>query len=53
VSGELIGEAALKAAVEAMDGKVSGGQVIPVQIDLYTTPAEAQAWLQNHKDGLP
>jgi simple sugar transport system substrate-binding protein len=53
VSGELIGEAALKAALEAMDGKVSGGQIIPVEIDLYTTPAEATAWLQNHKDGLP
>jgi ABC-type sugar transport system substrate-binding protein len=53
VSGKAIGRAALKAALLAIQGKEGAATIIPVPIDLYTTPAEATAWLDGHKDGLP
>jgi ABC-type sugar transport system substrate-binding protein len=53
VSGKAIGHAALKAALLALQGQEAAATVIPVPIDLYTTPAQATVWLDSHKDGLP
>jgi sugar transport system substrate-binding protein len=53
VSGKAIGRAAFKASLLALQGKEGAATLIPVPIDLYTTPAEATAWLESHKDGLP
>jgi simple sugar transport system substrate-binding protein len=36
-----------------VEGKPQPDPIVPAEIDLYTTPAQANAWLQSHSDGIP
>jgi ABC-type sugar transport system substrate-binding protein len=53
ISGKAVGHLAIQQAVDAIDGKPQTNPIVPAGIGLYTTPAEAQAWLQAHSDGIP
>lgn len=52
ISGIEVGKLAFAAAQDAIAGKKLDNKVIPAPIKLYT-PADAQAWLDAHPDGLP
>jgi sugar transport system substrate-binding protein len=53
ISGKAVGHLAIQQAMDAIDGKPEANPIVPADVDLYTTPAEAQAWLQAHSDGIP
>jgi ABC-type sugar transport system substrate-binding protein len=53
VSGQAVGKAAIKAAMEAIDGKTRSEINVAVPIDLYTTPEQGAKWVETHPDGLP
>ncbi|BDO43840.1 substrate-binding domain-containing protein [Cellulomonas sp. NTE-D12] len=52
ISGIEVGKLAFAAAQDAIAGKKLDDKVIQAPIKLYT-PADAQAWLDSHPDGLP
>lgn len=53
ISGKAVGHLAIQEAMNAVDGKPQGDPTVPAAIDLYTTSAQADAWLQAHADGIP
>jgi ABC-type sugar transport system substrate-binding protein len=53
VSGQAVGKAAIKAAMEAIDGQTKSDINVAVPIDLYTTPEQGAKWIETHPDGLP
>jgi len=53
ISGQTMGKTAIKAAINAINGKKVKNVIIPVHVDLYTTPASASGWLVAHADGIP
>ncbi len=52
ISGIEVGKLAFAAAQDAIAGKTPNDKVIDAPIKLYL-PADAQAWLDSHPDGLP
>jgi len=53
ISGKQVGHLAIQQAMNAVEGKPQPDPIVPAEIDLYTTPAQANAWLQSHSDGIP
>lgn len=53
VSGKAVGQAAIKAAIDTINGKKPAGITVPVPVDIYTSPADASKWLTTHPDGIP
>lgn len=53
ISGQTMGKTAINAAINAINGKKLKNIVVPVQVDIYTTPASASGWLKAHFDGIP
>ncbi len=53
VSGKAVGSAAIKAAIDTINGKKPAGVTVPVSVDIYTSPADASKWLTTHADGIP
>jgi ABC-type sugar transport system substrate-binding protein len=53
IGGQTMGKAAIKAAMDAIDGKKAAQVIIPVPVDLYPTPESASGWLTAHADGIP
>ncbi|GAA3614706.1 substrate-binding domain-containing protein [Kineosporia mesophila] len=52
IGGQTMGKAAVKAALDAVEGKKPAEVVVPVQVDLYS-PRTAADWLTAHADGIP
>jgi sugar transport system substrate-binding protein len=53
VSGQQIGQIAIKTAIDVLNGVKPANLIVPVPINIYTTPDQAKAWLQAHPDGIP
>ena len=53
VSGKAVGNAAIKAAIDVINGKPPADITVPVAVDIYTSPEDAAGWLQAHADGIP
>jgi simple sugar transport system substrate-binding protein len=53
IGGQVMGKAAIKAAIEIIGGQKPANVVVPVPVDIYTTPAQATDWLTAHSDGIP
>jgi simple sugar transport system substrate-binding protein len=53
ISGQGMGKAAIDEALKILDGHKPDKVVVPVQVDIYTSPADASGWLQAHADGIP
>src|ERR1019366_4012668 len=53
ISGFVMGKAAIKAAMDVVAGKKPAKVIVPVPVDIYSTPAQAVAWLTAHSDGIP
>lgn len=53
VSGQAVGLAAIKAAIDTINGDAPSEITVPVPVDLYTTPEDASGWLSAHPDGIP
>jgi sugar transport system substrate-binding protein len=53
VSGRVLGKLAAQQAMAAIGGAKRDKVLMPVNIDLYTSAEQAQAWLKGHSDGLP
>lgn len=53
IGGQVMGKAAIKAALEIIDGKKPSKVVVPVPVDIYTSPEDASSWLTAHADGIP
>jgi len=53
ISGQTMGKAAVKAAIDTIGGKAPEDVVVPVPVDLYPDAASAQDWLTAHADGIP
>jgi sugar transport system substrate-binding protein len=53
VSGQAVGHAAIQAVLDTLAGNKPADLVVPVPVDLYTTPDSAAAWLTAHADGIP
>ena len=53
VSGQAVGRNAIQAVLDTLAGNPPADLIVPVPVDLYTTPEEAQNWLETHPDGIP
>jgi ABC-type sugar transport system substrate-binding protein len=53
IGGQVMGKAAIKAAIGILDGKKPDKVVVPVAVDIYTSPEDASNWLTAHADGIP
>lgn len=53
VSGQAVGHEAIQAVLDTLAGNQPADIIVPVPVDLYTTPEQAQAWLAAHADGIP
>lgn len=53
IGGQTMGKAAIKAAMDAIQGTKPSDVVVPVPVDLYATPDSAGQWLTAHADGIP
>ena len=53
IGGQVMGKAAIKEAIDVIDGKKPAEVVVPVPVDIYTSPADASDWLTAHADGIP
>ncbi|MDO9354479.1 MAG: substrate-binding domain-containing protein, partial [Solirubrobacteraceae bacterium] len=53
VSGRMLGRLATRQALAAAKGVKRRSVMMDAGIDLYTTAAQAQRWLDGHPDGLP
>ena len=53
VSGQGVGRAAIGVALDVLAGNPPEELIVPVSVDLYTTPEQAQEWLETHPDGIP
>jgi sugar transport system substrate-binding protein len=53
IGGQTMGKAAIKAAIDAINGKKAAQVVVPVPVDIYLTPQTASQWLSTHADGIP
>ena len=53
VSGKAVGNAAIKAAIDIINGKKPANITVPVPVDIYTTSADASGWLTAHANGIP
>jgi simple sugar transport system substrate-binding protein len=53
ISGIKVGRLAARTAAQVMNGHRPEQLVIPAPVELYSTPEEAQRWLDTHPDGLP
>ncbi|MCW2758555.1 MAG: Sugar transporter substrate-binding protein, partial [Nocardioidaceae bacterium] len=53
IGGQVMGRAAIKAAIAIIGGKKSAKVVVPVPVDIYTSSAQAGDWLTAHADGIP
>jgi ABC-type sugar transport system substrate-binding protein len=53
IGGQVMGKAAIKAAIEIIGGQKPANVIVPVPVDIYTAQAQATAWLTAHADGIP
>lgn len=53
IGGQVMGKAAIKEAIDVIDGKKPSEVVVPVPVDIYTSAADASEWLKAHADGIP
>jgi sugar transport system substrate-binding protein len=53
ISGQVMGKAAIDEAIKVIGGEDPSEVVVPVQVDIYTTPDSAADWLTAHADGIP
>jgi len=54
ISGQAAGHIAIEQAIKAASGEPKPSDIkVPVPIDLYTTPDQAEDWLTKHPDGIP
>ena len=53
ISGKKMGEQVFAKTLQAINKTLPADKVIQVPIDLYTTSAQGQGWLDTHQDGLP
>jgi simple sugar transport system substrate-binding protein len=53
IGGQVMGKAAIKAAIDIIDGSKPADVVVPVAVDIYTSPEDASGWLSAHADGIP
>lgn len=53
ISGQVMGRAAIKAAMDVIAGHKPANVIVPVPVDIYTTADQASAWLTAHADGIP
>ena len=53
ISGKEMGALAFELAVKAIRKEPIDAKIVPAQIRVYSSSADAKAWLETHKDGLP
>lgn len=53
IGGQVMGRAAIKAAIDVINGDAPADVVVPVPVDTYKSSAEASNWLTAHADGIP
>jgi sugar transport system substrate-binding protein len=53
IGGQVMGKAAIKQAINIINGKKPEDVVVPVPVDIYTSSADASDWLAAHADGIP
>ena len=53
ISGQVMGKAAIQAAIDTINGKKPAQVVVPVPVDLYDSQNAATQWLTTHADGIP
>jgi len=53
ISGQVMGKAAIKAAIDTVNGNKPAQVVVPVPVDLYASQDSATQWLTTHADGIP
>lgn len=53
IGGQVMGKAAIKAAIDAIAGNKPKDVIVPVPVDLYATQKSAEEWLTTHADGIP
>ncbi|UGQ09251.1 substrate-binding domain-containing protein [Yinghuangia sp. ASG 101] len=53
ISGIKVGRLAAQTAGQVMNGDKPEQLIVPAPVELYSTPEQAQAWLDAHADGLP
>lgn len=53
ISGQVMGKAAIDEALKILDGQEPDEVVVPVDVDIYTSPEDASEWLETHPDGIP
>jgi sugar transport system substrate-binding protein len=53
IGGQVMGKAAIKAALDVIAGNKPSQVVVPVAVDIYTSPEDASKWLTAHADGIP
>jgi ABC-type sugar transport system substrate-binding protein len=53
IGGQVMGRAAIKAALDVIGGNKPKDVVVPVQVDIYASSQDAETWLKAHADGIP
>jgi len=53
IGGQVMGKAAIKAAMDLVAGKKPANVIVPVPVDIYSTADQAVAWLTAHSNGIP
>jgi len=53
ISGQVMGKDAVAQAIKLIGGKKPSQVVVPVPVDIYTSPTQAADWLKAHADGIP
>jgi simple sugar transport system substrate-binding protein len=53
IGGQTMGKAAIKAAIDAINGNKAAQVVVPVPVDIYVDAQAASGWLTAHADGIP
>ncbi|RJT46335.1 substrate-binding domain-containing protein [Rahnella woolbedingensis] len=53
ISGKKMGDQVFAKTLQAINKTLPAEKVVQVPIDLYTTAAQGQGWLDIHQDGLP
>ena len=53
IGGQVMGRAAIKAAIDVINGDAPADVVVPVPVDIYKSSEDATNWLEAHADGIP
>ena len=48
-----MGALAFRLALKAINKEPLDAKIVPAEIQVYSSSADAKAWLETHKDGLP